>query len=321
MPRYGPDDPREGTSIQSATTSRRRFAASTATLAATGFAGCAQFSDQQTETATSTDRSADTVTDAPADTQAGDTDTVTDAPADTQAGDTDTATDNAETETTAASMQWERRQDAEGGRVTAMWLLVQDGSIIAELTVEDQRYRDFPDRFVTFLKDTGWVYEDKWNVLGQFDEFASAVDRAREEVSGSDAASPVSVEMSISEPQQPTFRGESDATKWYRRRDLEGGKEMAIWQLYENGDIVDTLMVETNAYKLDHTDGEQASYVWRILPEKNLNREADGTLTDDPAKWNNITPFDSPHSSMPDAMKEALGVLEDSDHPVDGGPS
>jgi hypothetical protein len=295
MPRYGPDDLHNGTS-------RRRFAAGTAALATTGLAGCAQLGESQTATD-------------------GSTDTSTDAPADAQTVDTDTTTDEGETEAeaTGAAMRWERRQDAEGGRVTAMWLLIEDGSIIAELTVEDQRYRDFPDSFVTFLKDTGWVYEDKWNVLGQFDEFASAVDRARREISGSDAAAPVSTEMSLSEPQQPAFRGESGVTKWYRRRDLEGGKEMAVWQLYENSNIVDMLMVETNAYKLTYTGGEQASYVWRISPDEQLNRKADGTLTDDPAKWNNITPFDSPHTSMPDAMKEALGVLEDSDHPVDGG--
>jgi hypothetical protein len=299
MPRYGPDDLQKETS-------RRRFTAGTAALAATGLAGCAQLGDSQTETDGSTEAS---------------TDASTEAPADTQTGDTDTATDEVETEAeaTEGAMQWERRQDAEGGRVTAMWLLVQDGGIIAELTVEDQRYRGFPDSFVTFLKDTGWVYEDKWNVLGQFDEYAPAIDRAREEISGSDAAAPVSVEMSFSEPQHPAFRGESGATKWYRRRDLEGGKEMAVWHLYENGNIVDMLMVETNAYKLTYTGGEQASYVWRISPDEQLNRKADGTLTDDPAKWNNITPFDSPHTSMPDAMKEALGVLEDSDHPVDGG--
>lgn len=236
------------------------------------------------------------------------------------ASETQTDSEPTEEEPGASTMRWERRPDAEGGRVAGMWLLVEDGSVLAELTVEDQRYRNFPDRFITFLKDNDWVYEDTWNVLGQFDGFGPAVERAATEVEESDAEPPSSPDMTVGEPPQPPFRGAGGEPTWYRRRDLEGGKEQGVWVLFDGQDVVKTLMVESNQYT--HAYGEDnslASYVWMITPEAGLNRDADGTLNDDPATWSNITPFDDPHTNYPDAMTEALAQLEESDHPVNDG--
>jgi hypothetical protein len=290
---------------------RRGFATGSA-LVAMGLAGCTGLvGDSDTD-------EPDTDTDAETNAETG-TDTDTDAETDTETGadmNTDTDTGTAEDRT----MYWDRRPDAEGGRVAAMWLLIEDGTVLAELTIEDQRYRGFPDSFITFLKDNDWVYEDTWNVLGQFDAFGPAVDRATTEIEGSEAESPSSPSMSVSEPVQSPFTGDEDGPMWYRRRDFEGGKEKAVWVLFDGGSVQTMLMVESNQYT--HAYGEDnslASYVWMISPQEDLNRDEDGTLNDDPAEWNNVTPFDDPHTSMPDAIAEAMTQLEESDYPVNDG--
>lgn len=270
---------------------RRGFATGSA-LVAMGLAGCTGLVDDS-----------------------DDLDTGTDPETDAETG-TDTGTGTGE----ARTMYWDRRPDAEGGRVAAMWLLIEDGAVLAELTIEDQRYRGFPDSFITFLKDNDWVYEDTWNVLGQFDEFGPAVDRATTEIEGSEAEPPSSPAMSVSEPAQSPFTGDEDGPMWYRRRDFEGGKEKAIWVLFDGGSVQTMLMVESNQYT--HAYGEDnslASYVWMITPQEDMNRDEDGTLNDDPAEWNNVTPFDDPHTNLPDAIAEAMTQLEESDHPVNDG--
>ena len=283
---------------------RRGFAAGSAALAM-GLAGCSGFlgdGDSEAEPAATT------------------TPEETEPEAEPTASETQTDSEPAEEEPDTSTMRWERRPDAEGGRVAAMWLLVEDGSVLAELTVEDQRYRSFPDSFVTFLKDNDWVYEDTWNVLGQFDGFGPAVERAAAEVEKSDADPPSSSEMTVSEPSQPPFRGAGGEPAWYRRRDFEGGKELGVWVLFDGQDVLKTLMVESNQYTHAYGDDNSlASYVWMITPEEGLNRDADGTLNDDPATWSNITPFDDPHTNYPDAMTEAMTQLEESDYPVNDG--
>lgn len=277
---------------------RRGFAAGS-TLIAASLAGCSGLlggGDEET----------------PAETEPPDA-----TPTEAQTSASGTETDTGSSSDGDAMMRWERRPDAEGGRVAAMWLLIEDGSILAELTVEDQRYRGFPDNFITFLKDNDWVYEDTWNVLGQFDAFGPALDRAATEVSESDAEPPSSPEMTVTEPPQPSFRGGGGDATWYRRRDFEGGKELAVWVLFDGQEVRNTLMVESNQYT--HAYGEDnslASYVWMLTPDEGLNRDADGVLSDDPATWNNITPFDDPHTSHPAAIAEAMTQLEESDYPV-----
>lgn len=230
-----------------------------------------------------------------------------------------TAKDTAETE--APSMRWERRYDVESGRIVCMWLLVADGTVIAELSVEDQRYRGFPDSFLTLLKDEGWVYENTWNVLGQFDTLESAVERAREEIAGSNAAGPgaTGMELPVSASQQ-AGHGEEGMTRWYRRRDFEGGKELAVWQLYNGTELVESLIVESNAYKRDYTGEGFAAYVWRVVPDQDRYRDENGVLSNDPAEWINLTPFDEPHRTDADAFAAATAVLQESDHPVEDGP-
>lgn len=168
---------------------RRGFAAGSAALAM-GLAGCSGFlgGSEAEPAATTTPEEMETEVEP-------------------TASETGTDSEPTEEEPEASAMRWERRPDAEGGRVAGMWLLVEDGSVLAELTVEDQRYRNFPDRFITFLKDNDWVYEDTWNVLGQFDGFGPAVERAVTEVEESDAEPPSSPDMTVGEPSQPPFRG------------------------------------------------------------------------------------------------------------------
>lgn len=272
--------------------SRRAFATSTLLVSA-GLAGCSNVADDDDESSPGKTENTTETTEA------------------------QTQTDSDEEQMEDTTMKWDRRPDAEGGRVAAMWLLVEDGSILAELTIEDQRYRNFQDRFLTLVKDNDWKYEDTWNVVGQFDEFNPAVERANEELETADAEMPTTPEIQVSGPSKPVFRGENGVTKWYRRRDFEGGKEVGVWVLFDGERPLEMVMVESNQYKHAYDDSlSMSSLVWSITPEENMNRNDDGTLNDDPAMWSNLTPYDDPHTALPDAKTQAMSYLEQSEYPV-----
>jgi hypothetical protein len=287
---YGKPDPGKFT--------RRAFATGTL-LASAGLAGCSDMlSGGDNDTSEETKQPTETM-------ETTETQNQTDS-TDEQSGDT--------------AMQWDRRPDAEGGRVTAMWLLVEDGSILAELTIEDQRYRNFQDRFLTLVKDNDWKYEETWNVIGQFDQFGPAMEKATEELGTADAEMPTTPDMKVSGPVKPVFRGEEGVTQWYRRRDFEGGKEVAIWVLFDGEKPLEMVMAESNQYKHAYDDDlSMSSLVWSITPEESMNRDDDGTLNDDPAKWSNLTPYDDPHTTLTDAKAQAMDYIEQSEYPVSDG--
>lgn len=275
---------------------RRAFATGTV-LASAGLAGCSNLmggddddTSEETEQTTGTNETAET------------------------------QTDSTDEQTGSTTMNWDRRPDAEGGRVAAMWLLVEDGSILAELTIEDQRYRNFQDQFLTLVKDNDWKYEETWNVIGQFNQFSPAIRKATEELGTADAEMPTTPETIALEPAKPVFRGEEGVTQWYRRRDFEGGKEVATWVLFDGEKPLEMVMAESNQYKHAYDDSlSMSSLVWSITPEESMNRNDDGTLNDDPAKWSNLTPYDDPHTTLTAAKGQAMDYIKQSEYPVSDG--
>ncbi|WP_254521574.1 hypothetical protein [Natrinema caseinilyticum] len=69
-------------------------------------------------------------------------------------------------------MHWERRRDLEGGKELGVWLLVDDGTVEAELYVESHEYRGGGFDVYTATPDGEWTHE------GEFADVSAAFDRA-----------------------------------------------------------------------------------------------------------------------------------------------
>ncbi|WP_135824420.1 hypothetical protein [Halorussus ruber] len=79
---------------------------------------------------------------------------------------------------------------------------------------------------------------------------------------------------------------------WERRRDLEGGKEIGVWLLVDDGSVERELYVESHEYRGGNFD------VY--------------TMADD--EWNHEGEFDTSE----EAFSRALEILDESGHPVEG---
>ncbi len=80
---------------------------------------------------------------------------------------------------------------------------------------------------------------------------------------------------------------------WLRRRDLEGGKELGVWLLVDDGAVVEELYVESHEYRGGDFD------VYTATPD---------------GEWTHVGEY----GKVDDAFAAALAYAEDSDHPVDG---
>ena len=80
--------------------------------------------------------------------------------------------------------------------------------------------------------------------------------------------------------------------QWERRRDLEGGKEIGVWLLVDDGSVERELYVESHEYRGGNFD------VY--------------TMADD--EWNHEGEFDTSE----EAFSRALEILDESGHPVEG---
>jgi hypothetical protein len=79
---------------------------------------------------------------------------------------------------------------------------------------------------------------------------------------------------------------------WERRRDLEGGKEIGVWLLVDDGSVERELYVESHEYRGGNFD------VY--------------TMADD--EWHHEGEFET----SGEAFSRALELLDESGHPVEG---
>lgn len=79
--------------------------------------------------------------------------------------------------------------------------------------------------------------------------------------------------------------------EWRRRRDLEGGKELGVWLLFDGGTVENELYVESHRYRGDDFD------VYTASPD---------------GEWNHIGSFDTAE----EAFDVALARIEESQFPL-----
>jgi hypothetical protein len=80
---------------------------------------------------------------------------------------------------------------------------------------------------------------------------------------------------------------------WRRRRDLEGGKELGVWLLLDEGTVEQELYVESHEYRGGDFD------VYTASPD---------------GEWEHKGTFDT----ADDAFDAALAQIEESQYPLDG---
>ena len=80
---------------------------------------------------------------------------------------------------------------------------------------------------------------------------------------------------------------------WQRRRDLEGGKELGVWLLLDEGAVEKELYVESHEYRGGDFD------VYTASPD---------------GEWEHEGTFDT----ADDAFDAALARIEESEFPLDG---
>ena len=80
---------------------------------------------------------------------------------------------------------------------------------------------------------------------------------------------------------------------WQRRRDLEGGKELGVWLLLDEGAVEKELYVESHEYRGGDFD------VYTASPD---------------GEWEHEGTFDT----ADDAFDAALAQIEESEFPLDG---
>jgi hypothetical protein len=80
---------------------------------------------------------------------------------------------------------------------------------------------------------------------------------------------------------------------WRRRRDLEGGKELGVWLLLDNGTVENELYVESHEYRGGGFD------VYTASPE---------------GEWDHRGTFDT----VDNAFDAALAYIDESQFPVEG---
>lgn len=80
---------------------------------------------------------------------------------------------------------------------------------------------------------------------------------------------------------------------WRRRRDLEGGKELGVWLLFDGEAVEEELYVESHEYRGGAFD------VYVATPDD---------------EWDHRGSFET----VDDAFDEALSYVEASGHPVEG---
>ncbi|QLG49939.1 DUF1998 domain-containing protein [Natrinema halophilum] len=80
---------------------------------------------------------------------------------------------------------------------------------------------------------------------------------------------------------------------WNRRRDLEGGKELGVWLLVDDGAVDEELYVETHEYRGGGFD------VYTATPD---------------GEWTHEGEF----ADVDSAFERALDVIESSSHPLEG---
>lgn len=80
---------------------------------------------------------------------------------------------------------------------------------------------------------------------------------------------------------------------WQRRRDLEGGKELGVWLLLDDGAVQEELYVESHEYRGGSFDAYTAS--------------PDG-------EWEHMGTFDA----VDDAFGAALSYIDESQFPLKG---
>lgn len=79
---------------------------------------------------------------------------------------------------------------------------------------------------------------------------------------------------------------------WERRRDLEGGKELGVWLLIDEGEVVEELYVESHEYRGGAFD----------------------TYTATPSgEWTHVGEYEA----VDDAFDAALAHMDESDHTLD----
>jgi hypothetical protein len=79
---------------------------------------------------------------------------------------------------------------------------------------------------------------------------------------------------------------------WKRRRDLEGGKELGVWLLVDDGDVESELYVESHEYRGGAFD------VYTATPD---------------GEWTHEGTYDA----VDDAFEAALDYIEESDYPAE----
>ena len=80
---------------------------------------------------------------------------------------------------------------------------------------------------------------------------------------------------------------------WQRRRDLEGGKELGVWMLLDDGAVENELYVESHEYRGGDFD------VYTVSPE---------------GEWEHRGTFDTADT----AFDAALAYIDESQFPVEG---
>jgi hypothetical protein len=80
---------------------------------------------------------------------------------------------------------------------------------------------------------------------------------------------------------------------WERRRDLEGGKELGVWLLVDDGRVAQELYVESHEYR---------------------GAGFDVFTTSEDDEWTHEGEFDT----ADEAFARALELLEASSHPIEG---
>jgi hypothetical protein len=79
---------------------------------------------------------------------------------------------------------------------------------------------------------------------------------------------------------------------WQRRRDLEGGKELGIWLLHDDGDVKEELYVESHEYRGGDFD------VYTASPD---------------GEWEHRGSFET----APEGFEAALAYVEESEFPLE----
>ena len=80
---------------------------------------------------------------------------------------------------------------------------------------------------------------------------------------------------------------------WQRRRDLEGGKELGVWLLDDDGTVREELYVESHEYRGGDFD------VYTASPD---------------GEWTHLGSFET----AAEGFDAALAHVEESDHPLEG---